>query len=190
MPSRKTIHERSLRSPSLPKRRSACAAGATGRIAAAGQPSSNAIGCASSAPIQPKLPLTLPLPWSWVYASAASAPARKIPESRKTIPRISRASTDDEGLSRPFRSELRDLSFLVDRDHRIGVHFRGGGEVVTKACFLERLSVGRFFEDFRDVVAIFFFDQHGSGRCVVCLYRLGALGNRTDVTTSARSILE
>src|SRR5437762_4470418 len=138
MPSRKTIHERSLRSPSLPKRRSACAAGATGRIAAAGQPSSSAIGCASSAPIQPKLPLTLPLPWSWVYASAASAPARKIPKSRKTIPRISRASTDDEGLSRPFRSELRDLSFLVDRDHRIGVHFRGGGEVVTKACFFER----------------------------------------------------
>jgi len=77
------------------------------------------------------------------------------------MPRISRASTEPDGeLSRPFRPELRDLSVLVDRDHRIGVHFRGGGEVVTKSCRLERLSVGRFFEDFRDVVAIFLLDQH------------------------------
>src|SRR5437764_4734884 len=185
MPSRKTTHERSLRSPSRPKRRRACAAGATGRMAAAGHPRSSAIGCASSAPIQPKFPLTLPLKWSWVYPSAASAPARKIPKRRKTIPRISRASAELEGLSCPFRPELRDLSLLVDRDHRIGVHFRCCGEVVTKSCFFERLSVGRFFEDFRDVVAIFFFDQHRSGRSVVHLYRFGALGNRPDIAPCA-----
>src|SRR4051812_2530474 len=190
MPSRNTIHERSLRSPSRPNKRRAWAASATGRIAAAGQPSSRAIGWASRAPAQPKLPLTLPLPWSWVYASAASAPARKIPNRRSTIPRISRASADCEGLSCSFRPELRDLSVLVDRDHRIGVHFRGGDEVVTKSCFFERLSVGRFFEDFRDVVAIFFFNQHRGGRCVVYLHRIGALGNRPDVAPRACGILE
>src|SRR3954465_2006300 len=190
MPSRKTIHDRSLRSPSRPKLRSAWAARATGRIAAAGQPSSSAIGWASSAPAQPKFPLTFPLPRSCVYASAASAPARKIPKRRRTIPRISRASADCEGLAFAFRSELCDLPVLVDRDHRIGVHFRGGGEVVTKSCFFERLSVGRFFEDFRDVVAIFFFDQHRGRRCVVYLHRVGALGNRPDVAPRASGILE
>jgi hypothetical protein len=40
--------------------------GAMGRSAAAGQPRNSAIGLASSAPIQPKFPFTLPLPWSWV----------------------------------------------------------------------------------------------------------------------------
>src|SRR5256714_8792392 len=190
MPSRKTIHERSLRSPSRPKRRRACAAGATGRMAAAGHPRSSAIGCARSAPIQPKFPLTLPLKWSWVYPSAASAPARKIPKRRKTIPRISRASAALEGLSCPFRPELRDLSLLVDRDHRIGVHFRCRGEAVTKSCFLERLSVGRFFEEFRAVLAIFFFYQNRRGRCVVYLHRISALGNRPDVPPRAGGILE
>jgi hypothetical protein len=42
------------------------------------------------------------------YPSAASAPARKIANSSKTIPRISRASADSDGLSFPFRPELRD----------------------------------------------------------------------------------
>src|SRR5947209_16969693 len=179
MPSKNTIHERSLRSPSRPNRRSACAINANGNNAAAGQPTSNAIGRASNAPIQPKFPLMLPWPCSWVMPCAASAPARKSPKRRKTIPRISRASADDEGLSCPFRPELRDLSFLVDRDHRIGVHFRSGDEVVTKSCFFERLSVGRFFEEFRDVLAIFFFDQHRGGRAVIGL-QTGALGNRAS----------
>ena len=160
IPRRKTIHDLSWRSPRRPNSRNACAAGATGSSAAAGQPRKRAIGLASRAPIQPKFPFTLPLPWSCVYPSAASAPARKIPKRRRTIPRISRASADSDGLSCPFRPELGDLPVLVDRDHRIGVHFRCGGEVVTKSCRLERLSVGRFFEDFRDVVAISLFDQH------------------------------
>src|SRR6202521_5322391 len=162
MPSRKTIHDLSLRSRRRPKRRRACAARARGSRAAAGQPKNSAIGCASSAPIQPKLPFTpLPPPMNVAYPSAANAPPRKIAKRRRTIPRISRASAELDGeLSRPFRPELRDLSVLIDRDHRIGVHFRGGGEVVTKSCRLERLSVGRFFEDFRDVVAIFSFNQH------------------------------
>jgi len=160
IPKRNTIHDLSLRSPSRPKSRSACAMKASGRSAAAGQPRKRAIGWASRAPAQPKFPFTSPLPRNCVYASAASAPARKIPKRRRTMPRISRASADSEGLSFPFRPEFRDLPVLPDRDHRIGVHFRGGGEVVTKSCRLERLSVGRFFEDFRDVVAIFLLDQH------------------------------
>ena len=105
------------------------------------------------------------------------------------MPRISRASADSDGLSCPFRPELRDLPVLVDRDHRIGVHFRGGGEVVTKSCRGERLSVGRFFEDFRDVVAIFFFDHHRGGRCVVGL-NVCAFWNRPDVAARAGGVFE
>src|SRR6185437_4589122 len=114
---------------------------------------------------------------------------RKIAKRRRTIPRISRARAELEGLSCPFRPELRDLSFLVDRDHRIGVHFRGGGEVVTKSCRLERLSVGRFFEEFRDVLAIFFFYQHRS-RCRVVHLQPSALWNRPNVAPRASGILE
>src|SRR3954468_9050496 len=192
MPRRKTIHDRSLRCPSRPKRRSAWAAGASGSRAAAGQPRKRAIGCARSAPIQPKLPLTDPTPpTNLEYPSAANAPARKIAKRRRKIPRISRASAELEGeLSRPFRPELGDLPVLVDRDHRIGVHFRGGGEVVTKSCLFERLSVGRFFEDFRDVVAIFFFDQHRSGRRIIHHYRFGAFWNRPNITSRAGGVFK
>src|SRR5688572_16582831 len=158
MPRRKTSQERSVRWPRRPKRRSAWAAGASGRRSAAGHPKKAVTGRANNSPIQPKLFAPTP-PSSWAIPSAASEPPRKTANRSSTIPRISRLSADS-CLSLSLWPDFGDLPVLIDRDHRIGVHRRGGGEVVTKSCRFERLPVGRVLEDFRNVVAIFLVNEH------------------------------
>src|SRR4029079_19563235 len=140
----------------------------------------------------PKLVRASVEPPSILQPSVPSAPARKIANSRRTIPAISRFSAElrrDSALA--VGSESSDLSLLVDGDNRVRIHCSTGDEVFAEACFGERLPVGRVPEDFFDVVAIPAIYELARARRVVEYHRRSAaLRYRPGVPPGACRILE
>ena len=161
--------------------------------AAPGQPkNSRAIDGRRSAPTPAEISLDAGLRSTGANAgdsAAASAPARKMAK-RKADPRHPANLAGERRLRGPIARSCPSFVISrspVDRDHRIGVHFRGGGEVVTKSCRLERLSVGRFFEDFAMLSPYFFSTiSTEADAASLHLHRIGALLGM-NVTSARRS---
>src|SRR5688572_12295370 len=110
----------------------------------------------------------------------------------RTIPHSSRLSAELRvgGLSLAARTEPGDLSVLEDGDNRVRIHCSTGDEVSREPCFSERLSVGRVFEDLRDVVAILPVYELACARGVVAYDRHPRLHDGANVPSGTRRILE
>lgn len=133
--------------------RRACAAGARGSSAAAGQPSVVARGSARTSPANPKFARTLADEPRILKPSTARAPARNNANNSSAIPAISLRRAVARGSSLEAPSEPDDLSVLADGDNRVRIQLAAREVIPGEAGAGERLPVDRAL-DLRDVVGI------------------------------------